>query len=96
MKASNFYQQNKKEIDEKLKESDFKGMPLFLSQSLKVQSLMIIPIKTQIERMRLKVQLRIRKNRFFLVLQLSLRITLTPTPSNLDQDLIQGGWSIYG
>ena len=31
MKASNFYQQNKKEIDEKLKDSDFKGMPLFLT-----------------------------------------------------------------
>ena len=32
MKTSNFYQQNKKEIDEKLKDSDFKGMLLFLSQ----------------------------------------------------------------
>ena len=31
MKTSNFYQQNKKEIDEKLKDSDFKGMPLFLT-----------------------------------------------------------------
>ena len=32
MKTSNFYLKNKHEIEEKLKESDFKGTPLFLSQ----------------------------------------------------------------